>query len=97
MTRQETLEQARWDYPVGTKFIPAHLDTEEVHVIEEGDILEYEDSDSVAIVVYTYFNGYKDNAVKRVGKTWSPSVWFRDNWAKIVYKPNSELTFNFEN
>lgn len=83
------LEQAKKRFPVGTKFVPAHIDTDESDryciIVEYGEFVEDEDNEITQTLNGSYWD---ENYNPEYGNTkWNRVVYFRGNWARIIEEP----------
>jgi len=85
MTEQELIEKAKRDYPIGTKFSPAHLKQRCTTIVTNDSFsVSYNNSRIHALTdegeKCSSKAKYGDNSYERI-------VYFGGKWAEIIYKP----------
>lgn len=83
MTKEELLEKARRDYPIGTKYTPAHIlsSGDKNWRIIMSDNFKFTGCDDILADGGEY---YKDDGS---GQQWNTNIYWGKQWAKILSLP----------
>jgi len=89
------LEEAKKRFPVGTKFVPAHIDTNKSDryciIVEDGEFVEDEEEQSIAQELKDGRN-WDSNRDPKYGTTnWGRLVYNQGNWARIIEEPKTRI------
>lgn len=95
LPKEETmtlLEEAKKRFPIGTKFVPAHLleknDDYYCIIVEEG-VFEQRESGNI----FQTINGrvWGESNDPKCGNTWwNRAVYYQGNWARIIEEPKAD-------